>query len=46
MEFYTESLQITSVEPPIYRLTENLILLKNGLWRVASERSSEIAFLE
>jgi hypothetical protein len=35
MEFYTEFLQITSLEPSIYRLTENLILLKIGLWPVA-----------
>jgi hypothetical protein len=34
MEFYTEFLQITSLEPSIYKFTENLILLKFGLWRV------------
>jgi hypothetical protein len=28
MEFYTEFLQITSLEPSIYRLKENLNLLK------------------
>jgi len=31
MEFYTEFLQITSLEPSIYRFIENLILLKIGL---------------
>jgi hypothetical protein len=35
MEFYTKFLQITSLEPSIYRLIENLILLKIRLWRVA-----------
>jgi hypothetical protein len=38
MEFFTEFLLITSLEPSIYRLTENLLLLKIGLWRVASGR--------
>jgi len=32
MEFVTEFIQITSLEPSIYRLKENLILLKFGLW--------------
>jgi hypothetical protein len=32
MKFYIEFLQITSLEPSIYRHTENLILLKIGLW--------------
>jgi hypothetical protein len=32
MEFYTEFLQITNLEPSIYRLIENLILLKFRLW--------------
>jgi len=36
MEFYTEFLQITSLVTSIYRLTENLILLKIGLWQVVS----------
>jgi hypothetical protein len=31
MEFYTEFLQNTSLEPSIYRLTENLILINFGL---------------
>jgi hypothetical protein len=39
MEFYIEFLQVTSLEPPIYRLTENLILFKFGLWRVTSGQS-------
>jgi hypothetical protein len=38
MKFYTEFLQITSLDPSIYRLTKNLILLKIVLWRVASRR--------
>jgi hypothetical protein len=32
MKFYTEFLQLTSLEPSIYRLKENLILLRIGLW--------------
>jgi len=32
MEFDTEFMQITSLEPFIYRLTENLNLLKFELW--------------
>jgi hypothetical protein len=32
MEFDTEFIQFTSLEPPIYRLKETLKLLKNGLW--------------
>jgi hypothetical protein len=32
MEFDTEFLQFTSIEPPIYRLKETLTLLRNGLW--------------
>jgi hypothetical protein len=39
MEFYTEFLQVTSLEPSIYKLTENLILFKFELWRVTSRRS-------
>jgi hypothetical protein len=39
MEFYIEFLQNTSLEASIYRLIENLILFKFGLWRVASEQS-------
>jgi len=39
MEFYIEFLQVTSLEPPIYRLTENLILFKFRLWQVTSELS-------
>jgi hypothetical protein len=34
MKFYTKFLQITSLESSIYRLKENLILLKFGLWWV------------
>jgi hypothetical protein len=34
MEFYIEFIQITSLELSIYRLTENLILLKIELWQV------------
>jgi hypothetical protein len=32
MEFDTEFIQFTSLAPFIYRLTENLNLLKFGLW--------------
>jgi hypothetical protein len=32
MEFDTEFIQFTSLGPSIYRLTENLKLLKFGLW--------------
>jgi len=32
MEFDTEFLQFTSLEPPIYRPKETLNLLRNGLW--------------
>jgi len=32
MEFDTEFIQFTSLEPSIYRLNENLNLLKIGLW--------------
>jgi hypothetical protein len=32
MEFDTEFIQITSLEPSIYRLTKNLNLLKFELW--------------
>jgi hypothetical protein len=32
MEFDTEFIQFTSLEPFIYRLKENLNLLKIGLW--------------
>jgi hypothetical protein len=32
MEFDTEFIQFTSLEPPIYRLKETLNLLKNELW--------------
>jgi len=39
MEFYIEFLQNTSLEPFIYRLTENLILINFGLCQVAYGRS-------
>jgi hypothetical protein len=39
MEFDTEFLQVTCLEPPIYMLTENLIPFKFELWRVVSERA-------
>jgi hypothetical protein len=32
VEFVTEFIQFTSLEPSIYRLKENLNLLKNELW--------------
>jgi hypothetical protein len=32
MEFVTKFIQFTSLEPSIYRLTENLNLLKFKLW--------------
>jgi hypothetical protein len=32
MEFDTEFIQLTSLGPSIYRLTENLNLLRFGLW--------------
>jgi hypothetical protein len=32
MEFVTEFIQFTSLEPSIYRLTKNLNLLKFELW--------------
>jgi hypothetical protein len=32
MEFDTEFIQLTSLRPSIYRLTENLNLLRIGLW--------------
>jgi hypothetical protein len=38
MKFYIEILQITSLKPSIYRLTENLILLKIGLWQVGVQK--------
>jgi hypothetical protein len=31
MEFDTEFIQFTSLDPPIYRLKETLNLIKNGL---------------
>jgi hypothetical protein len=34
MEFYTKFLQNTSLEPFIYRLTENLILINFKIWQV------------
>jgi hypothetical protein len=41
MEFDTEFIQLTSLGPSIYRLTENLKLLRFGLWlsRVRTEVS-------
>jgi hypothetical protein len=32
MKFNTEFIQFTSLEPSIYRLKENLNILKIGLW--------------
>jgi len=34
LEFYTEFLQLTRLEPSIYRLKENLILLNFELYQV------------